>query len=292
MALFVDGPACAIDDLTDQDAGLLAVALNTGINLTTKIRLAQEEISTDLLLWLDKPKSAMLSPILAPWTPALHIDQIVVTPELKRWETMFALALVYRDAYFSELVDRFQFKWQEYNKCSRDAREDFIALGLPLVNDPVRQAGPPTLGTIAGPQSGGTFYASVSWVNAAGQSGAASLTSSLSFADGNLMTVSAPAAAPNNAVGFNVYAGATLDMLLLQNTVALAIGSTFTYVPGAGVDGELAGQGQIPELRPPMARCSCEARDREGKDMAGITGQVANLLVTKLTADGSGIMRG
>ena len=27
MALFVDGPACTIDDLTDQDAGLLDVAL-------------------------------------------------------------------------------------------------------------------------------------------------------------------------------------------------------------------------------------------------------------------------
>ena len=27
MALFVDGPACTIDDLTDQDTGLLDVAL-------------------------------------------------------------------------------------------------------------------------------------------------------------------------------------------------------------------------------------------------------------------------
>ena len=26
MALFVDGPACTIDDLTDQDSGLLDVA--------------------------------------------------------------------------------------------------------------------------------------------------------------------------------------------------------------------------------------------------------------------------
>jgi hypothetical protein len=249
MALFVDGPACTIDDLTDQDAGLLAVALNTGINVTTKIRLAQEEIATDLLLWLNKPKAAML----LPWTPSLHADQIVVTPELKRWETMHALALVYRDAYFSELVDRYQAKWQEFNQCSADAREGFIALGLPLVNDPVHQAMPPILGTIAGPQSGGTFYAAVSWVNAAGQSGAASVASSLAVSDGNLMTVSAMAP-PANAVGFNVYAGSTLAGLLLQNTVALAVGTTFSYVPGAGVGSELAGEGQKPEFRRPTAR--------------------------------------
>ena len=32
------------------------------------------------------------------WGPALRIEQVVVTPPLKRWETMQALALVYRDA--------------------------------------------------------------------------------------------------------------------------------------------------------------------------------------------------
>ena len=41
MALFVDGPACTIDDLTDQDAGLLDVAVNTNINVSTKLRLAR-----------------------------------------------------------------------------------------------------------------------------------------------------------------------------------------------------------------------------------------------------------
>ena len=57
MALFVDGPACTIDDLTDQDAGLLGVAQTTGINVYAKLRLAQEEIGTDLQLWLIRPRS-------------------------------------------------------------------------------------------------------------------------------------------------------------------------------------------------------------------------------------------
>ena len=55
-----------------------------------------------------------------------------------------------------------------------DASESFIASGLGLVSDPVVQAAPPVLSTTPGPQSGGTFYASVAWVNAAGQEGAAS----------------------------------------------------------------------------------------------------------------------
>ena len=49
----------------------------------------------------------------------------------------------------------------------------FIASGIGLVSDPVQQAAPPVLATTPGPQGGGTFYASVAWVNAAGQEGAA-----------------------------------------------------------------------------------------------------------------------
>src|SRR5690349_13173149 len=99
MALFEDGPACTMDDLTNQDAGLLDVALGTNINVSTKLRLAVEEIETDLLLWLNRPRPALE----LVWGPTLQIAQVVVTPPLKCWETMHALALVYRDACFSKL---------------------------------------------------------------------------------------------------------------------------------------------------------------------------------------------
>jgi hypothetical protein len=248
MALFADGPVSTVEDLADQDSGLLQVAVDSGINATTKIRLAHEEIATDLRLWLNKPKATMF----LPWTPALHMDQIVFTPVLRRWETMHALELVYRDAYFSQLVDRYQAKWQEYIQISSDVRESFISLGLPLVNDPVHRAPAPALGSVAGPQPGGAFYASIAWVNAAGQSGQASVPSSITVADGNLMTVT-PAPGPPNAVGFNVYAGGTPEVLYLQNTTALALETTFTYVPGT-TSTVLAGPGQEPEFTKPMAR--------------------------------------
>jgi hypothetical protein len=251
MALFVDGPACTIDDLTDQDAGLLDVALSTGINVSTKLRLAAEEIGTDLKLWLSRQRPA----VELVWGPTLRLEQIVVTPPLKRWEAMHTLALVYRDAYFSQLVDRYQGKWQEYAKLAREVREDLISSGLGLVSDPIVRAAPPIVSTTPGPQHGGTFYASVTWVNASGQEGAASDASSITVADGSLMTVST-AGAPANAVGFNVYAGTILGALVRQNDVILPATATYIYVPGQITQGPAAGNGQMPDFIRPMARTS------------------------------------
>jgi hypothetical protein len=249
MALFVDGPACTISDLTDQDAGLLDVALNTGINVSTKLRLAMEEIRTDLQLWLNRPRPA---PELI-WGSTLRMEQVVVTAPVKRWETMHALALVYRDAYFSQLVDRYQAKWQEYSSLARDVRESLLATGIGLVSDPIKQAAPPVLSTAQGPQAGGTFYASVAWVNAAGQEGMPSYASSITVSDGNLMTV-AVTGAPPNAVGFNVYAGTSLEALWRQNNVPLPVAGAYLYVPGETTSGTLPGRGQEPDFTRPVAR--------------------------------------
>lgn len=249
MALFVDGPACTIGDLTDQDAGLLDVAMNTGINLSTKLRLAMEEIRTELHLWLERPRPTLE----LIWGPIFHVGQIVVTPPLKRWEVMHALTLVYRDAYFSQLVDRYQAKWQEYATLAKDARDSFIASGLGMVSDPISQAPPPILSTTSGPQAGGTFYASVAWVNAGNQEGAPSYASSITVSDGNLMVVGATGA-PANAVGFNVYAGTSLAAMFLQNNVALPPTATFLYVPGEATQGRLPGTGQQPDFKRPLAR--------------------------------------
>ena len=249
MALFVDGPASTISDLTDQDAGLLDVALGTGINVSTKLRLAMEEIRTELDLWLNRPR-----PVLELlWGPILRIEQVVVTASLKRWETMHALALVYRDAYFSQLVDRYQAKWQEYSSLTREARENFLASGIGLVSDPVAQAPPPALSTTPGPQAGGTFYATVAWVNAAGQEGLPSYAASITVSDGNLMTV-AVTGAPSNAVGFNVYAGASLSAMWRQNSVFVPVAESFLYVPGETTSGVLPGNGQAPDYIRPAAR--------------------------------------
>ena len=160
MALFVDGPSATIDDLTDQDSGLLDIAQTCGINATAKLRLAHEEIRSDLELWLHHPRPS----IAMVWQPALRIEQIVATPTLRRWEAMQALASFYRDAYFSQFADRYQAKWDEYARLSAGGvRQLLVATGLAAGQHiPYHQAAAvPFWEAISGPQSGGTFYASV-----------------------------------------------------------------------------------------------------------------------------------
>lgn len=249
MALFADGVVCTTDDLTDQDSGLLDVAKNSGINVTTKIRLAHEEIAGELHLWLDRTRPALDMV----WATGLRIEQVVVTPALRQWEVMMALSLVYRDAYFSQLIDRYQAKWEEYSKLTRRAHERFIASGMGLVNNPVMQAAPPLLGSVQGPQQGGTFYACVAWVNREGREGAPSAASSMTVSDGHLMSVSAEDAPPQ-ASGFNVYAGTDLTRMFRQNDTPIPAGIPFLYVPGAMVRGRLPGNGQDVESVRPLVR--------------------------------------
>ncbi len=249
MALFADGPAPTIDNLINEDSGLLDVAETTGINVTAKLRLAHEEMESELRLWLNRPRAA--AELL--WTAAPRIEQIVTTPPLKRWETMLSLAMVYRDAYFSAQVDRYQAKWQEFLQLARDARERLIASGLAMVSDPVPQPVPPVLGTTPAPYPGGTYYVSVAGVNAKGQEGAASWASSITTTTGNAILV-APAAWNRDVATYRVYAGPSLDAMVRQNTVDLRAGLTYTYLPGQITTGTPAGNGQAPEFVRPLTR--------------------------------------
>src|SRR4051812_34165119 len=157
MGLFVDGPACLIDDLLDEDSGLLDTAQTVGINVTAKLRLAMSEVQSELETLLLRLQSSSGGGTVVP--PG--IGQVVVTADLARWEKMQALAMVYRDAAFTQLIDRYKAKWDVFVKLTHSARDQFIAGGVGLVTDPMPRAAVPVLGTesAAGPLTGGTFYA-------------------------------------------------------------------------------------------------------------------------------------
>jgi len=251
MALFVDGPACTIEDLIGEDSGLLVTAETGGINVTTKLWLAMGEVQSEVENWLIRPQ-----PVIGPpWMQPPNIGQVVVTRELARWVKMQTLTMVYRDAYFSQLIDRYQGKWDEYAKLTRYARDQFVANGIGLVADPMPKAAIPVLGTVSVPsqQAGGTFYACLTWVNREGQEGAASDAGSITVPADNLMTVMA-SVAPAKAVGFNVYVGTTLTMMTLQSQVPLPSGVTFTYIPGEVNSDQIAGTGQKPDYVKPLPR--------------------------------------
>ncbi len=239
MALFVDGPVSTAGDLARIDAGLLDAAESHAINVTTKLELAHDALAADIQLWLDRLRGP-------------RMDQVVMTETIRHWEQMQALALVYRDAWFADLAERYRVRWDEYSRQSRDAYERFVAAGLALVSDPLRKAAPPVLDSFAGPQTGGVFYASVAWVNARGQEGAVSEASSLEIPDGQILTV-APGPAPRNATGYNVYVGTLLGSLTRSNDVPLPPTVNFTYIPGTN-SGEAQPSGQAPDFVHPLRR--------------------------------------
>src|SRR5258708_19776312 len=101
----------------------------------------------------------------------LGVSDVVVSPQMKRWHALHALAVVYRDAYNNQLNDRYKNKWEEYRQLARGARERTLEFGIGLVAEPVPRAGTPVLGATAGTLAGTIYYAQVSWVSAAGQEG-------------------------------------------------------------------------------------------------------------------------
>ena len=250
MALFSDGPACSIDDLIDEDSGLLDTAQTVGINVTAKLKLAQGEVRSELLTLLLRLQAPAGSVV---WVQPPGIGQVVVTTDLVRWEKMQALAMVYRDASNTQLIDRYKAKCDMFIKLTQVARDQFIANGVGLVTDPMPKATVPVLGTVSTPdsQTGGAFYACVTWVNAAGQEGSPSVAGSIVVPAHNLMTV-LTSDAPAKAVGFNVYAGTVLAGLTLQNSSPVAPGQSFTYVPGASASSTNLGTGQQPDVVKPL----------------------------------------
>ena len=248
MAIFVDGPVSSSGDLAQIDAGLLDAAESHSINVTTKLELAHDALAADIQLWLDRLRGNLGGPLAGP-----RMEQVVVTDTIRHWERMQALALVYRDAWFADLAERYRVRWDEYSRQSRDAYERFVASGMAVVRDPLRKAQPPSMGSFAGPQPGGVFYAAVAWVNAAGQEGAASEASSLEIPDGQILVVT-PGHAPHNATGYNVYVGSNLGALTRSNDVPLPPAVPFTFIPDGADSGIALPTGQRPDFVHPLRR--------------------------------------
>ena len=247
--LFTDNPAIAIEDLADYETAILDTALTEGINLTVKIRLGTNEVG----LQLQSQFTPLATNGFAP-TPQLTLNNIVVTPPLRLWLLFHTLELVYRDAFFSQLNDRYQAKWNEYKDLSTSAAALLFQIGVGTVADPIPQAVHPALSLTAGTLTPAKYFVEVSWKNAAGQEGSPSETTALDVPAGDSLQVQA-LSPPPNAVSWNVYAGVTPDALFLQNTVPLTPGATWT-APTLNLvtTGPQPGTGQPPAFMSPQPK--------------------------------------
>jgi hypothetical protein len=248
MALFLDGPISTTEDLTAQDSQLLDVASTEGIDLGSKLGLAQAELGVELRALLGRGGSGDLSG----WGAQAYIDRVVVTPPLRMWHTFRTLETIYRDAYNSQLNDRYARKRDAFHDMAQWALDKLIQIGIGMAWNPVPQAKTPEVGPGQGSLAAGTYYVTMAWVNSAGEEGASAAPAVETSMGGTLVT--RPGAAPQGAVGWNVYVGVSPDGMTRQNTALLAPGQSWTQPPAPTTAGRTAGAGQAPSYLWPAPR--------------------------------------
>ena len=239
MALFTDGPMATITDLMGYESAILEVGVTEQIDLTIKLGLAHEELGIEL------------EAFLAGQATSAGLGNIVGTEPLEKWHTFHTLAMVYRDAYHRQLNDRYETKWNEYQRLSQWAREALKQTGVGMTFDPVPRAAKPQLSAAAGAGGAATYYVRVAWRNVESEEGSPSDIATLTTAAGSALVATA-VNPPASAAAWNVYVGFAAEEQTLQNDAPLVVGASWTE-PVSGIRrGAAASGGQTPDyyLRP------------------------------------------
>lgn len=251
MGLLTDGNINNSQDLRNYENGILDVTSLENIDLSGKMTLARDEISTciySFLLNQVKRDLGSLPYLLAGDSNRRHlgVTDVIVTPQLQRWHALKTLSLIYADAFNNQLNDRYGGKWKQYEILAKSAEQSFYQTGVGLAVDPVGRAAAPALGSVAGTGVQRTYYVQTTWTNRSAQEGSPSEVVSFTTPAGTQLTV-ASLNAPPNARGFNVYAGASPEAVSLQNDVPIQL-ETHWVLPASGLrEGSKPGNGQGPD---------------------------------------------
>jgi hypothetical protein len=241
MALFTDGTA-TIQDLMSHDSSILTTSQTENIDLSQKLAIAKNEIGIELTTLLQRSNTYDWEFWLQP-NPQLN--NIVATPSLQLWCIFQTLTLVYQDAYFNQLNDRYQQKRDGFAQQAKWAMDKLIQTGIGIVSDPIQQAVPPLLTPVPGGQPAMTYFASVSWTNAEGEEGQAGNASCLTVDAGNALAVQATNQ-PTNAVNWNVFIGPSATSLVIQNPTPLSLDQVWVQAGPLSAAGRGPGSGQAP----------------------------------------------
>jgi len=235
MALFTDGGITTLEDLLGYESSLLETARTEGIDLAIKLALAEEELGIDLQRFLVQQGARKLG-----------LSHVVVTEALRKCHTFRALALSYRDAYNSQLNDRYLAKWKAWERRAEWAWEALVETGVGIVETPVARAMRPELSLTAAPAGAATYYVRVAWLNAAGQEGAPSEAAVVTTGEGEAVVVRA-VSPPEGATGWNVYAGYAHEEVMLQNAGPIGIYDRWTLGGMNLISGRGPTDGQPPD---------------------------------------------
>ena len=244
MALLTDGNPNTTEELRVYESSILDVAHVEAIDLDSKMTLATEEISEDVLdILIDQSRN------LIPFTDQrrhMGVSDVVVTRQLKRWHALHSLELLYRDAFNNQLNDRYRAKWIEYQELSRNAR--YQRCGSESESSPCRsrKQSPRNFRWLPARHCRQRITPRLPGFLRRGRRAPQADVTALTTPDGSVMVVTA-VDPPPNAVAFNVYAGLTADSLTLQNATPVPGSQSFTMAPGDPVPGRAPGIGQEPD---------------------------------------------
>lgn len=232
MALLVDGSWCEVDDLQAYDVSATTVADEEGIDLAAKMSLSEA--------WITDRVDAFVR-----WESTLKGQNAVVSEPLKRWHLANVLAMLYRDASFSQVNDRYEKKWKVFQQDAAERKAEYFLAGVPYVGNPVRQPSAPAVTVIVGVQPAAAYSIAVTRVDEAGRESAPSDLTAVQAPAGNGITVSANGLVASDR--WNVYATNGEEPLRKQNSDALSAIATWS-LPAIGLSaGQEAGDGQAPD---------------------------------------------
>jgi hypothetical protein len=252
MALFTDGTPADIEYLRTYDSTIDQVASDEGIDLDIKLAVAAEEIGEEIFafLLLQGPSDASG----ANWGVSgavlgqsrrrqIGLSDVVVTTPLRRWHALATLAAVYRDAYNSQLNDRYAGRWSAYAQLAKEAGERAFEIGIGIVSRPTPKAKPPQVILTANPVARADYWVQAVWINEAGSAGAPSDPVSISLGAGDTLRAVNP---PSGITGWNIYIGADRDAVQAQNPAPMDV-STVWVMSDSLISGGAPGEGQAPD---------------------------------------------
>ncbi len=240
MALFTDGLICDQESLREYDSSILDVARTEEMELMPKLRVAQREIGFDVTSFLQRNGSRYLN-------PDLELANVAVTETLRHWHAVHSLSVVYRDAYYHHLNDRFREKWGQYSLLSQEAKRRCFSAGIGIVASPLARPDAPAFDLVPGGTLPDRRYLVAVAVESGEGVSAASSPVNVESNAGTLVRIQLGQLA--SGVRWVVYAGTGDGRLVRQTTLALPGDSVWTEAAcGIASIGEPPSDGQRPDV--------------------------------------------
>jgi hypothetical protein len=234
MGLLVEGSLSRAEDLRGQDSGVLEVASSEGIDLTTKLGLAERELMVEVGTFLSREGHGKL-------------EQVRVSEALRRWHVLKCLESVYQDAYFSQLNDRYGERWRHYKALAREQAARFFEDGAQLVAEPLRRPEFLEVRVVEGTLAAATYWVQATFMDAQLRESAPSevQVASSPLPHGLEAEVLYP---PDRAAYWNLYAGTQPETMGLQNAAPLAVGQKWMAAESGFAAGRPPGEGQATDF--------------------------------------------